>query len=222
MRDGSRTWSPSRRTWSVPRSPRMGEATGGRTETVSGPGCGALRPAGRRGARRSWCCTAARARITSTCCPVSTRSPGPRAHLLRPARRRALAGRRATCRSAGPSRWPTSRRSAGIGALERLTLAGYSWGGLLALLYALAHPGRVGRLALVSPAPTWRAARERFEAAFARRNLDPAFQEERRAAPRERAPRAGSRGLPAAHLRAVGRRRTSSIPSGPAISRRSA
>jgi proline iminopeptidase len=63
---------------------------------------------------------------------------------------------------------------------ERLTLAGYSWGGLLALLYALTHPGRVERLALVSPAPTWRAARERFEAAFARRNLDPAFQEARR------------------------------------------
>src|SRR6476620_8996289 len=64
--------------------------------------------------------------------------------------------------------------------LERLTVAGYSWGGLLAVLYALAHPGRVGRLALVSPAPTWRAAREGFEAAFARRNLDPAVQEERR------------------------------------------
>jgi proline iminopeptidase len=65
--------------------------------------------------------------------------------------------------------------------LERLTVAGYSWGGLLALLYALAHPDRIERLALVSPAPTWRAARERFEAAFTRRNLDPVFQEARRA-----------------------------------------
>jgi proline iminopeptidase len=64
--------------------------------------------------------------------------------------------------------------------LERLTVAGYSWGGLLALLYALDHPGRVERLALVSPAPTWRAERERFEASFARRNLDPALQEGRR------------------------------------------
>jgi proline iminopeptidase len=64
--------------------------------------------------------------------------------------------------------------------LERLTLAGYSWGGLLALLYAVAHPGRVGRLALISPAPAWRAAREQFEGAFARRNLNPAFQEARR------------------------------------------
>jgi proline iminopeptidase len=64
--------------------------------------------------------------------------------------------------------------------LERLALVGYSWGGLLALLYALEHPARVEQLALVSPAPTWRAAREQFEKLFARRNLDPAFQEARR------------------------------------------
>jgi len=64
--------------------------------------------------------------------------------------------------------------------IEQLTLVGYSWGGLLAMLYALEHPGRLGRLALVSPAPTWREARERFEAVFSHRNLDPAFQEERR------------------------------------------
>lgn len=65
-------------------------------------------------------------------------------------------------------------------ALERLTLVGYSWGGLLALLYALEQPGRVDRLALVSPAPIWRAARAGFERVFAERNLDPTFQEERR------------------------------------------
>jgi proline iminopeptidase len=64
--------------------------------------------------------------------------------------------------------------------LDRLTLVGYSWGGLLALLYALEHPERVERLALVSPAPTWRGAREEFERVFAQRNVDPAFQEERR------------------------------------------
>ncbi|MGH7525240.1 MAG: alpha/beta fold hydrolase [Gemmatimonadales bacterium] len=64
--------------------------------------------------------------------------------------------------------------------LDRLAIAGYSWGGLLALLYALEHRERVSRLALISPAPTWRAARERFEQAFSRRNLDPVFQEERR------------------------------------------
>jgi proline iminopeptidase len=63
--------------------------------------------------------------------------------------------------------------------LERLVLCGYSWGGLLAMLYAVTHPDRVERLALVSPAPAWRAARERFEQVFARRNLDPALQAER-------------------------------------------
>jgi proline iminopeptidase len=65
-------------------------------------------------------------------------------------------------------------------SLDRLTIAGYSWGGLLALLYSLDHPAMVARLALISPAPAWRAARERFEAGFGRRNLDPAFQEGRR------------------------------------------
>jgi proline iminopeptidase len=64
--------------------------------------------------------------------------------------------------------------------LDRLTLAGYSWGGLLALLYSAAHPTRVERLALVSPAPVWRAAREQFEHVFSSRNLDPAFQTARR------------------------------------------
>ena len=39
--------------------------------------------------------------------------------------------------------------------LERLTILGYSWGGLLAMLYAVTHPDRIERLALVSPAPAW-------------------------------------------------------------------
>lgn len=64
--------------------------------------------------------------------------------------------------------------------LDRLTLAGYSWGGLLALLYATGRPERIERLALVSAAPAWRAARDSFEHIFSQRNLDPAFQEERR------------------------------------------
>jgi proline iminopeptidase len=63
--------------------------------------------------------------------------------------------------------------------LEQLTLVGYSWGGLLALLYAVEHPTRVGRLALVSPAPAWRAARQEFERRFQERNLAPALQQER-------------------------------------------
>lgn len=64
---------------------------------------------------------------------------------------------------------------------DQLTLAGYSWGALLALLYALEHPGRVARLALVSPAPAWRAARDDFERRFQARTMTPALQEARRA-----------------------------------------
>jgi len=65
--------------------------------------------------------------------------------------------------------------------LERLTLAGYSWGGLLALLYALAHPGRAERLALVSCAPVWRDGRAAFERRFAERNAAPDLEAARRA-----------------------------------------
>ena len=63
--------------------------------------------------------------------------------------------------------------------LEQLTLAGYSWGGLLALLYATEHPERVARLALVSPAPAWREARLEFEQRFSQRNLAPELQQQR-------------------------------------------
>lgn len=63
--------------------------------------------------------------------------------------------------------------------LEQLTLAGYSWGGLLALLYAVEFPDRVARLALVSPAPAWREARLEFERRFSERNLAPELQRER-------------------------------------------
>jgi proline iminopeptidase len=65
--------------------------------------------------------------------------------------------------------------------LERLTLAGYSWGGLLALLYAIEFPHYIERLALVSPAPAWREARAEFERRFAERNLAPELQQQRSA-----------------------------------------
>jgi proline iminopeptidase len=58
-------------------------------------------------------------------------------------------------------------------SLARLTIVGYSWGGLLALLYAIEHPDRIERLALVSPAPVWRAARAEFERRFAERSASP-------------------------------------------------
>ena len=66
-------------------------------------------------------------------------------------------------------------------AVEPLTLVGYSWGGLLALLYAReAAAGRVSprpsRLALIDPAPVSRRYRDAFEAEFARRQNGPAIQ----------------------------------------------
>jgi proline iminopeptidase len=66
-------------------------------------------------------------------------------------------------------------------ALERLTIAGYSWGGLLAMLYAVELPDRVEHLALISPAPAWREAREEFEQRFQERNLAPELQAARAA-----------------------------------------
>lgn len=63
---------------------------------------------------------------------------------------------------------------------DRLVLAGYSWGGLLALLYAITYPDRVDRLALVSAAPIWRAARAEFEANFRARTMSPELERERR------------------------------------------
>lgn len=68
-----------------------------------------------------------------------------------------------------------------VWGLERLTLAGYSWGGLLALLYAVEFPDQVARLALVSPAPAWREARLEFERRFSERNLAPQLQRQRAA-----------------------------------------
>ena len=65
--------------------------------------------------------------------------------------------------------------------LDQMTVAGYSWGGLLALLYAVEFPARVARLALVSPAPAWREARLEFERRFNQRNLAPELQQQRAA-----------------------------------------
>lgn len=62
-----------------------------------------------------------------------------------------------------------------------LSIAGYSWGALLAVLYSLEHPDRVGSLALISPAPVWRAARAEFESRLSARNSAPEVQAARRA-----------------------------------------
>jgi proline iminopeptidase len=63
--------------------------------------------------------------------------------------------------------------------IERLTLCGYSWGGLLAVLYLLQHPERIERLALVSPASITAQGRRQFEAEFARHMATPEIQQAR-------------------------------------------
>ncbi len=51
--------------------------------------------------------------------------------------------------------------------LPALDLVGYSWGGLLATLYTVAHPERVARLALISPAPLDARSRDEMQARLA-------------------------------------------------------
>lgn len=53
------------------------------------------------------------------------------------------------------------------------TLLGFSWGGLLALLFTLEHPDLVARLALVGPAPAYPDARRAYHAEFERRQAAP-------------------------------------------------
>jgi proline iminopeptidase len=64
-----------------------------------------------------------------------------------------------------------ARIAADVGA--PVTLLGFSWGGLLALLFALEHPDLLGRLALIAPAGTHAGERARFEEELARRQAAP-------------------------------------------------
>jgi len=82
-------------------------------------------------------------------------------------------------------------------SLEPLTLVGYSWGGLLALLYAIAAAGGFrdeglaleaseeapapARMVLITPAPATAALRTEFSAELARRQRAPWITEERAA-----------------------------------------
>jgi proline iminopeptidase len=69
-------------------------------------------------------------------------------------------------------------RVVGEFAIEPLTIVGYSWGGLLAMLYTIeSAAGRTthhpSRLVLIDPAPVSRSLRSQFEAELARRNAAP-------------------------------------------------
>lgn len=66
-------------------------------------------------------------------------------------------------------------------ALDPLSLVGYSWGAMLALLYAAEQRGNPhlrapDRMALISPAPLTREYRRQFEAEFNRRQQSPEIQ----------------------------------------------
>jgi proline iminopeptidase len=81
--------------------------------------------------------------------------------------------------------------------LERMTILGYSWGGLLAVLFLLEHPERVERLALVSPASLTVQYRREFDRRLAERANAPdivrAREELRASGLRERDPAAYQR-----------------------------
>ena len=67
-------------------------------------------------------------------------------------------------------------------SLEPLSIVGYSWGAMLALLYLVEASGNQtlrspDRLALISPAPLTREYRRQFEAEFARRQQAPEIQQ---------------------------------------------
>ena len=123
---------------------------------------------------------------------------GPHPHLLRPARRRAVAGAAGT-----PVGW--REQVADLEALreawglERLTICGYSWGGLLAMLYATEHPGPRGAPRARVPGAGVARRAPGVRATFSARNMSPALQAERAALRdsglRERDPEAYQRRL---------------------------
>jgi proline iminopeptidase len=63
---------------------------------------------------------------------------------------------------------------------DQLTLVGYSWGALLAMLYAVEHPDRVEKLALISPAPAAMRERAAMKERMAQAMQRPAVEELRR------------------------------------------
>jgi proline iminopeptidase len=60
--------------------------------------------------------------------------------------------------------------------VSQLTLVGYSWGALLALLYTLEHRDHVAKLALISPAPAQASERLVFQQRFAEMGRRPSVE----------------------------------------------
>jgi len=69
--------------------------------------------------------------------------------------------------------WPISKHCETTGGSTVSPCSATPGGGLLAVLYALEHPDRIARLALVSAAPVTAAWREEFERRFAARMAQP-------------------------------------------------
>lgn len=65
--------------------------------------------------------------------------------------------------------------------LARADLAGYSFGGLIAMVFAARQPARVARLALCSSAPPWHGTRESLDRALAAAQARPEVAAERAA-----------------------------------------
>jgi proline iminopeptidase len=96
-------------------------------------------------------------------------------------------GGRSRTEDRSPVTWQTHVADSGLVARELagepLSIVGYSWGGLLALLYsieAFERRGEVGptpaRVVLIDPAPPTRELRARFESTFATRQASPEVQ----------------------------------------------
>ena len=97
-------------------------------------------------------------------------------------------GGRSKSDAAAPITWRTHVEDLGAVVtefgLEPLSILGYSWGAMLALLYTIEqrknpHLVPPARLALMSPAPLTREYRHAFEAEFNRRQQSPEIVEKR-------------------------------------------
>ena len=121
-----------------------------------------------------WSCTAAPARIMTICCRRCSNWPATTSSC---STINAAADARPPMierRSRGARMSRTWTRVVGEFGLQPLSLVGYSWGGLLAMLYAIeATAGRArhapSRLVLIDPGPVTQGYRRAFEAEFARR-----------------------------------------------------